>query len=117
MNNIDKIKALLESCNIAYLQLLHSQGDNLMTLVQGDLLWLDDSFIKSLDHTSELIGWREWPELGIGDTVMTKHGEGVIETILLTGEYAVRLSNFDPEHFNFKRLPRHDIALLQRAEA
>ena len=120
MNDIDKIKALLDQPNVKSVTCFHSQ-----TKTQFDKEYSRVITASKFDYGQPYslfsapdrfnVNFHEWPEISEGDTVMTPHGEGVA---LNKFSFNAIVFGFQVQIKSSKEVndySRHEIALISKA--
>lgn len=119
MNDIDKIKALLDQPNVKSVTCFHSK-----TKTQFDKEYSRVITASKFDYGQSYslfsapdrfdVNFHEWPEISEGDTVMTPHGEGSVSMALENG-FKVRVSGYIGCGSKAPYFKRHEIALLSKS--
>ena len=134
MNDIDKIKSLLDQpnvesisanfdkCDIGYISTKYTGAISSVGQILGKLYGGIEGYYFDHDRGGDWaapdslksyhIKWVEWPEIGEGDTVMTPHGEGVVAHIDNNARWSFEIRL---EHGGSDWLERHEIALISKA--
>lgn len=116
MNNIDKIKALLDQPNVKSITIPYDLANGKMhSVTVQDLAQFNYAMFDQGPPEYFEVEFHEWPEISEGDTVMTPHGEGKVWSI---NDYKsiFKVESDDWDIGPIRVFDRTEIALLSKAE-